>query len=233
MDQITRAHDDGTLDDVFQLANVSRPAMALQCVDRVSSQTQIFSALALCVALNEIAGEHRHVAVSIAERRKLDSGNVESVKQIGAEVVVLDSPLERCIGSRDDARVQRLLVRAAEPSKATIFDNAEKFCLQLERELRHLVQKDRPVIRYFEESAFERFSVGESTGLMTEQLALQKRLRNRGAVDRYEWLRRAWTRCVDTAREELFAGASFSDEQDGHTAARGNLRREGNYLSND
>lgn len=233
MNQITGADHHSTLDHVFQLANISRPVMALERVDRVSSKAQIFSPLALCVALNEIPGEQRDIAVSIPKWGEFDSRDVESIKQICAEVVVFDSTFQGRIGSRDNARVQRLLVRAAKASKAPILYHTQEFCLELEWELGHFVEKNGPVIGYFEKSALERSRVRESSRLVTKELALQQGFRYRSTVDGDERLRRAWARSVDTAGEQFFAGASFSNEQDRHTAARGNLCRESNHLSND
>ena len=68
---------------------------------------------------------------------------------------------------------------------------------------------------------------------MSKQLALEKRFRNRRAVDCDEWLGCAWARRVDAAGEQLLTGSGLSHEQNGHAAARGYLGRERNYLAND
>jgi hypothetical protein len=68
---------------------------------------------------------------------------------------------------------------------------------------------------------------------VAEELALEKRLWNRGAVDCDEWLRRAGARRVNAAGEELLPRSGFPHEQNGHAAARGYLSRERDYFAND
>jgi hypothetical protein len=96
----------------------------LERIDGVCRKAEMFSSFALGVTLNEIPREHRDIAISFAKWWKLDSRNVQSVEQVGAEVIVLDSAFEGGIGSGDDARMEDLLVRPTEASKASVFHHA-------------------------------------------------------------------------------------------------------------
>jgi hypothetical protein len=66
---------------------------------------------------------------------------------------------------------------------------------------------------------------------MSEQLALQERFRDCGAVDGDERLRRARTRRVDAAREQLLASTGFAYEQNRNAATRGYLSRQHDHFT--
>jgi hypothetical protein len=233
MNQIARTYNDRSLDHILQLANIPRPVVALERIDGVCRKTQIFPSFGLGVTLDEIPREQGDVTISFAKWWELDSRNVQSVEEICAEMIVLDRPFEGGIGAGDDARMQDLLFRATEAPEAAVFDHAQKFCLKLERQLGDFIQEHCAVVRYFEKSALEGFRVGERPRLVPKELALQQRFRYRRAVDRNEGLRGSRTCGVDTAREQLLSGTGFADEENRNAAARGNLCRERNYLSND
>ena len=150
MDQVANAHDDSTLDDVLQLANVSGPVMALERVYRISGESKIFTALTLRVALHEVFREQRDVAIPVAKRRKLDACDVQTVKQVCAEVVVLHCSLESRIRTGNDASVERLLVRSTGSAKPPVLNDSEQLRLELERELRDFIQKDCAVVGDFQ-----------------------------------------------------------------------------------
>jgi len=147
-------------------------------------------------------------------------------------MVVLDRALESGIRTSDDPRVQRLLLRTTEPPKASILDNTQELRLELERQLRNFVEEDGSMLGDLEKTALKCLRVSESAGLVAEQLALEKCLWNRRAIDCDEWARRARARGVHAAREELFSGSGLADQQHGHAAARGYLRRESDYFAN-
>ncbi len=56
---------------------------------------------------------------------------------------------------------------------------------------------------------------GEGPLLMAEKLALEQRLGQRGTVDRDEWKLPARRGIVHGARDQLFAGARFAEDQHG------------------
>jgi len=144
----------------------------------------------------------------------------------GAETVLRDGGLEGRVGAGDDARSEIPLLGAAQTAEAAILDYAKELRLKLEWELGYLVQKNRPGARDLEETALERSGIREGAGLVSEELAFQQRLRNRGAVDGDEWLCRAAALGVYAAGEQLFPGPCFSDEQHRNAATRGYLGGE-------
>src|SRR3982074_1761175 len=99
---------------------------------------QIFPAFRFRVALDEIKGEDGNVSIALAQRRQLETRDVEAVEQVRAKAVVGDGGLQRRVRSRDDASRERALLRSAEPAKAPIFDYTKELRLQLEWKLRNL-----------------------------------------------------------------------------------------------
>jgi hypothetical protein len=68
---------------------------------------------------------------------------------------------------------------------------------------------------------------------MAEQLALEKRLGDRGAVDCYEWFCRPRAGGMDAARKKLLPRSGLPNEQDGNAPTSGNLSRQRDYFAND
>src|SRR5262249_29990183 len=100
------------------------------------------------------------------------------------------------------------------------------------RQLPHLVQEQGAAGRQLEAAALESIGAGESPALVTEQLGLDQRLRQRRAVDRHERTVGPGTRLVDRAREHLLAGPTGAGQQHGRVRRRHLLglaerRREG------
>src|ERR1700716_3315461 len=184
---------------------------------------QTLPAFGCRVALDEILGEDGNVSLTLAQRRQLETRDIQTVEKVGAEAIVGNRCLQRRVGSSNDASCKRALFRSAEPAKAPILDDTKQFSLQLERKLRNFVEEHCPSAGDFEQAALERPRIRERARLMSEQLAFQQRFGDRGAIDSYERLGRALTRGVDATREQLLTRARFADQQDGHAATCGYL----------
>ena len=64
---------------------------------------QTLPAFGFRVALDEILGEDGNVSVSLAQRRQLETRDIQTVEKVGAEAIVSDRCLQRRVGSRNDA----------------------------------------------------------------------------------------------------------------------------------
>ena len=81
------------------------------------------------------------------------------------------------------------------------------------RQLADLVEEERAAVGLREEAAAGAVGAGEGALGVAEELALEQRLRDRGAVHRHEGLVAARRLRVDRAREHLLAGAALAREQ--------------------
>src|SRR5207244_12165828 len=94
LDDITCAHDDGALDDVFELADVAGPAVSFKRANRILAQVQILPALAFRVPLDAVVAEDRNIPLTLAKRCKLAPCTVQPIEQISAEAIIRHSPLQ-------------------------------------------------------------------------------------------------------------------------------------------
>ena len=85
--------------------------------------------------------------------------------------------------------------------------------MQVERNVAHFVQEQRPAVRQLEAADLLRQGAGEGSSLVAEQFAFQQSGRNGGAVQRDEGEVPARTQPVDGARHQLLAGAGFTEDQ--------------------
>ena len=80
------------------------------------------------------------------------------------------------------------------------------------------VEEERAPARELEQAAFALARVGKCAALVSEELRLEQVLGDRRAVDCDERLLRIRAGIVNTAREQLFSGAGFAQQQ--HRRAR-------------
>jgi len=82
-------------------------------------------------------------------------------------------------------------------------------------ELPDLIEKERAPVGLFEKSLVIPQGPGESPLDVTEKLAFEKRLRDRGDVDGHEGTAGRRPLAVNPAREKLLARARLAGDQDG------------------
>ncbi len=143
---------------------------------------------------------------------------------MSAEPSSLDLPIEVAVRAGDDPGVHRHGLRAARRQDALVFDDLEKLCLQLQRQLTDLVQVERTVARRHEESGVGLHRRREGTAHVAEKLALEQHLRNRAAVDRDEAAVMARAGGVNGAGDQVLPDAAFAGDQ--HVTRRAGRQRD-------
>src|SRR6267154_4947399 len=100
------AYDDRTLDDVLQLANITRPGICLKQVEALfAHRLKVFSSFP-CITIDEVLDQQGNVFSSFSQRRNLNRKNVETIKQIAAKCTLDDGSLQVAIGSGDHPRIR-------------------------------------------------------------------------------------------------------------------------------
>lgn len=97
--------DDGTLDRVLQLANVTGPVVARE-LGEIGFAERGAAPVLLDRAIEEGSRKQRNVLPTFAERRQQDREDVETVEQVLSKTPGLD--LARELGEDEDARNRRL-----------------------------------------------------------------------------------------------------------------------------
>src|SRR5881296_4207761 len=95
------AQDRGPLDHVGELANVPRPRIAQERVERGLGHGLEPLAELLAVLAREIGDEQRDVLPPLAQRRDVNREDLQPIVQVGPEPAFLDGLLEVAVGGRD------------------------------------------------------------------------------------------------------------------------------------
>ena len=161
-------------------------------------------------ALHEVLREQQDVAAARTQRRQLDVDHVQPVEQILAKQVLVHRGLEIAVGGGDDARVERHLGFAAHRTHPPLLQCAQQLGLQRHRQLADLVHEQRARVGLHEQARARVARVRERALDVTEQLALQQRIRHRRAVHRDEAPGCARAALVKRVRDQLFASAALA-----------------------
>ena len=128
---------------------------------------------------------------------------------------------------RDEPHVERDAPRPTDAPDGSLFQRAEQLPLERKRQVPDLVEEQRAAVGHLHQSWLHRSRAGERALLVSEQLALQQVLRNRGAIDVDEWRIATWAIVVDRARQQLLAGPRLAREQDGDVRSIDHAPRAG------
>ena len=195
------------LDDVAQLAHVAGPGVRQQGAARCR-RTSGGSGRPYCV-LNlrqEVLGEAQHVVAACPQRRQLERDR-RSAGSTDPRGTARARPRGR--GAVFVAATIRTSTRpcggGAQAAHDLLLQRAQQLALQLQGEAVDLVEKQRAAGRDLEQARLGGLGVGERAALVTEQLALEQRRGECGAVQLDEGRRGPRAAVVQRPREELFA----------------------------
>ena len=126
-----------------------------------------------------------------------DGENVQAIVEILPKAALLHQVLQVLVGGGEDPDVDPDGVRAADPLKFALLQDAQQSHLGARRDLPDLVQEQGSAVRDFEDPAPLHGRSGECPLLVAEQFAFEKRLGKGPAVDRHESLRPSRTVVMD------------------------------------
>ncbi len=215
------AEQRGALHRVGQLADVPRPGVRQQRRARVRGQAPGRQPVVLADAAQEVLGEEDHVRAAIPERRQHERDDGQAMVEVAPEASGPHGGRQVLAGGRDHARVDALAARAAEPPHRAILDRPQELRLQAEGHQADLVQEQGAAIRGLEETRLGLHRAGERSALEAEQLGLQQRLGDGGAVQVYERPCRPGALAVDAAGQQALARARLAQDEDGREPAVG------------
>ena len=160
------------------------------------------------------------------------SGGIGDREDRQPEVQVLailtrrDRGLEVAVRRRHDADVHLQRHGAADAFEALLLQRAQDLRLQRQRQVADFVEEQRAAVRELELARLPRRRAGERALLVTEELGLEQRLGNRGAVDGDERSVGARAQHVQRAREQLLARAALAFDQHGRVGRRRAMQRQ-------
>ena len=174
---------DGAFDHAFQFAHVSRPFVDHQRLHRIARQPIRLSAGR---SLQDGLDQVRNVVPPGTQRRHGNLDRVQAIEQVAAELAASAQRLERTIGGHHDPDVHAATAVAADAFHGRVLDHPQQLGLRRRGQVRDFVEEQRAAVGLFE-LAPPAAHTGRRPFLDPEQLRLEQRLDNRGAVQRHEW----------------------------------------------
>ena len=131
-------------------------------------------------------GERHDVLGALAQGGQLHPDDVQPEVQIGAELTVLDHPLEVAVGGGDDADVDGDGVIRADRGDGLFLQDAQELGLRRQRQVADLVEEQGAAVGGGDVPGARREGAGERPLGVAEELGLDERLRDGGAIQRAE-----------------------------------------------
>ena len=216
------------LGHVLQLADVAAPIVALQhparlVVERDGRHTVLYGHIG-----GELAEQQEDVLAPVAQRRHRDGHRVEPVVEVFAEPPLLDGLLQIHVRRRHDPHVGALHPGRTDAHEFARLQHAQQAHLRRERQLGHLVQKNRPAVGLLEIALASFDGTRERPLLVAEQLRIDRAFGDGTAVDGNIFIVLAGRIGVDDLREKLLAHAALARHQHrqiGRCDAHGHFER--------
>ena len=164
------------------------------------------------MALEEILRQLENVGPALAERRRVHLDPAQAVEEVGTEQTPLDQSGEAAVGGGDDANVDAVRAVAADPFDRQLLNRAQQLGLGRQGQVGDFVEKERAALGMFE-LASPASDAGGRAILNAEELGLDQRFNDRGAVDGDEWPAAARTQLVNLASDKLFADPAFAFDE--------------------
>src|SRR5215467_9851962 len=209
-----RRKDDGSFDEVLQFPNVPWPGVSHQRIDRLGRDIVDSLVHPLSVERGKVPGQLGNVLGALAQGGNVDRKHVQAVEEILAKCSLLDHGAQITMRGGDHADIDLVRVVAAKPLEFLLLQDPKQFCLELERNVADLVEKQRALVRQFEAPRLLGDRPRKGSLFVPEKLALQQTERYRGTIQLDEGSLPAPAQIVDGARNEFFAGSRLAQDQD-------------------
>jgi hypothetical protein len=200
-----RRPGDRTFDNPLELPDVARPVVGEQRVARGRRQRQRPER---AMAIEKIPRELDDVVAALAQRRDLHVDPVQPVEEIQPKPALLHKVAQRPVRRDDDAGIDGAGAAPAHTLDREILYRPKQLGLRGRRQVRHLVEKERALVRVLELPA-PPADAGRRPFLDAEQLRFQQRFDDSRAVDGDERSFAPPAALVNLTRDELLARAGL------------------------
>ena len=181
---------DGAEDGVLELADIARPVVAHEQLQRRRGDAADEDLAFLGgEPRGEMADQLGDILAPLAERRHPDREDIEAVVEVLAEGAGLDQVDEAAVGRRDQPEVDADRPPCADRVDLAVLERAEQLDLHLGRQLADLVEEERAAVGLAEFPGMLVGGAGEGALLVAEEDALDEVVGDGAAVDRDEGLR--------------------------------------------
>ncbi len=184
--------------------------------ERLGTEARRLDPLAGAEELGEVPHQKRNVLAPIAQRRQLDLDALEPVVEIVAKATLGHQRLQIAVRGGHQPHVDRNRGLSADAEDLSLLQGTQELHLNGLAEIADLVEKEGAGGGELELAA-ARFDAGRDSPFDAEQLALEQRLGDGGAVDRHQ--RPASLRLeMDQLGHQLLAGTALAPHHHAHSA---------------
>ena len=130
----------------------------------------------------KMARQVENVVPAVAQRRHVETDDVQPIVEVLAEAPGHDLGGEIPIGGGDDAHVDALGPSTTDTGELLLLNEAEQLALYLEWQLTDFVEQNRSVGGLGQSSSSPLLSASEGTAFVTEELAFDEGRRDRSTI---------------------------------------------------
>ena len=128
---VTRANDQRSFDQVFELPNISRPGVSHQVIDDPLRDLCYLFVEPCSVFLKEVLHQERNIFSSFPESRTFDREDIEAIVQIPSEASVINFRPEFLVRGRNNSRIDFDRGSGTEPFEFPFLENPQQFGLYM------------------------------------------------------------------------------------------------------
>ena len=167
--------------------------------------------------------QNRNVDTAVAKRRQRDTDRVDTIVEITSKRSVRNPLREILIARGHHAEIGSHLLRPPHAVERSKLERSKQLSLHLRIERPDLIHENRAAIRELKQPQLARRRFRVSAALVSEELTLDERIRNRRAIDVDERARHPMREPVQHARDQLLPRPRLAKDEDSGVAARNAL----------
>ncbi len=169
----------------------------------------------LAEPLEEMLDQRRNVRLALAQRRNRQVDDVEAIEQVLAELPLVDEMPQAPVGGGDDPDVDRRpRPLGADLLQLAGLEEAQQHALHPQRHLADFVEEHGALVRHLELAGLVAIRPGEAALDVAEELRLEQRLGQAGAVHGDEVVVLPRPFHVDGPGHDFLADAALAGDQD-------------------
>src|SRR5271157_2977530 len=207
-------------DGVGQLADVPRPVVSREDLERLGAERRLDHSPPRRVASEQVARQLRDVGLAVAQGGQEDLEGVEAEEQVLAKELVLHHLAKIAVRGAENAHVDPKGLVFAHAADLSRLEEPQQLDLHALVKLADLVEEERAAIGDFEKPLAIGIGAGEGPLAMAEELALDQVLGQRAAVDGDERAAGAVALLVEAARDQFLAGPGLAQDHNGGLGGR-------------
>ena len=214
-ERLFAADEDVGADQVFELADVSRPVVPLHKADGAFREQIRRVMEGAGVVVDEVVDEDGKIGESLAQRWEVDGDGVDAKEEVEAKCAGFDLLAEVSVGYRDEPGGDGAGLVAAHAGEGAVLEYLEELGLDREIEAADLIEEEGSEVGLFDASELGSVGSGEGAFFVPEELGFEQGVRDGRTADLDEGAPAPARQGVKEVDAELLAGSTFALEKDG------------------